>query len=106
MPRRPASRCTVPGCAALAPSGGRCPAHRRITNRDRWTARKAERYDAEHRRWRRWWLRQIQDGAQPLCPRCGAPVSEQWFDLDHLPDGYEVPSHRHCNRSAGARGDG
>ena len=41
-----------------------------------------------------------------VCSRCGLPISPGMaWDLDHTDDrsGYAGPSHRSCNRSAGAR---
>ena len=68
--------------------------------------REARGYGAAHKALRLRYLRAIESGEVVLCPRCrrrilpGTP-----FDLDHTPDrsSYLGPSHRRCNRVAGAK---
>jgi hypothetical protein len=69
-------------------------------------SRDARGYGAAHKALRLRYLRAIESGQVVLCARCsrrilpGAP-----FDLDHTPDrsSHLGPSHRRCNRQAGAR---
>jgi hypothetical protein len=45
-------------------------------------------------------------GGSAVCRLCGLPIApDAEWDLDHRPDrlGYRGPSHRHCNRSEGAK---
>lgn len=62
-------------------------------------------YGAAHRALRAGVARVVEAG-EAVCARCGKPilVGEDW-DLDHGPDrsSYLGPSHRSCNRKAGAR---
>jgi hypothetical protein len=104
------------GCGGLGPwqRSGRCDECRRaaVNAREADPARaahKAERYDADHRRRRRKWLKFILQGTV----RCGryytgqclhrSPIiraSEAW-DLDHLEElNRQHPSHADCNRAA------
>jgi hypothetical protein len=61
-------------------------------------------YGGLHRTARKRWKRQVEQGLV-ACSRCGQPISptEHW-DLDHADNGagYLGPSHRRCNRAAGA----
>lgn len=73
--------------------------------RSRPKASAAERgYGHEHRRARASWVSLVATGAVS-CARCGwAILPGQAWDLDHAPGKmtYLGPSHRRCNRSAGA----
>jgi hypothetical protein len=90
--------CGVEGCGGFAQGGSRCAAHQ--AERDRYRAR---RYGVEHKRWRRWWRRAIEDGHRVDCAICGQPVGRQ-FDLHHMRDGSEAPTHPACNRAEPRRG--
>jgi len=62
-----------------------------------------ERYGVAHRRRRQEWVRRIERGETPICPRCLEPIgADQHWDLGHhdvYPD-IEQPEHRLCNRGA------
>lgn len=62
-------------------------------------------YDQEHRRLREQLRPEVEAGLH-RCARCREPIfpGEAW-DLDHAENrqGYIGPSHRSCNRSAGAQ---
>lgn len=65
----------------------------------------ARGYGPAHRRTRQAWQPAVEAGTV-RCARCGNPIHpEEPWDLDHTPDrrGYLGPSHRTCNRTAGAR---
>jgi hypothetical protein len=62
-------------------------------------------YGAAHRSLRAGVARVVEAG-EAVCARCGLPIRPgEPFDLDHGPDrsSYLGPSHRGCNRQAGAR---
>ena len=67
--------------------------------------REARGYGAPHRTLRAGIARLVESG-QAVCARCKQPIAPgtDW-DLDHGPDrtSYLGPSHRKCNRVAGAR---
>jgi hypothetical protein len=63
-------------------------------------------YGRDHKRERALWEKRIAAGGVTCArPDCGRPiVPGMLWDLDHTDDrsGYLGPSHRHCNRKAGA----
>ncbi len=64
----------------------------------------ARGYGWEHRRERARWAPRVATG-ETSCARCGWPILPgQLWDLDHASgkSSYLGPSHRRCNRSAGA----
>lgn len=108
---RPRRMCL--GCRELGPWGksGRCPACARLVRAALYAqpervAKKAQLYTKDYRRVRRLWVDAVDKG-WVSCARCGAPiVPGSGFDLDHLPIGGHLhPSHQHCNRAAGGRGE-
>jgi hypothetical protein len=63
-----------------------------------WTAAKRARYGGTHRAERRRWAPLVAAG-KIRCARCNEFIfSDAPWDLDHLPGGGRVPSHRRCNR--------
>lgn len=95
------------GCASLGrwDRSGRCDgcqlAAKRTRERNpRRRAIKRARYDSTHRKLREWWRLQVMSGCV-RCARC-----DRWidagaaWDLDHLDNGTERPSHASCNRAA------
>lgn len=70
----------------------------------------ARGYDYRHEQLRAWWKPKVEAGGIPcFAIVCLMPnrliLPGQLWDLDHTPDrtGYLGPSHRRCNRAAGAR---
>ena len=62
-------------------------------------------YGSSHQRSRQGWARAVATGTVP-CFRCGKPIAaDAEWDLDHRDDDRTAPaapSHRACNRRAGA----
>lgn len=97
--------CSRPGCPnTVVGRQGYCPAceaERRAGAPSRHATGHGSRHDAERRRW----AHSVSQG-RVRCARCGEVIElgDLW-DLDHV-DGdksrYLGPSHRSCNRSAGA----
>jgi hypothetical protein len=102
---RACKRC---GRQTWSPRSPYCRDHRPPPElRARWATkpREARGYGAAHRTLRAQVARVVEAG-QAVCARCGRPIlPSEPFDLDHGPDrsSYLGPSHRRCNRRAGAR---
>lgn len=75
----------------------RCPPCEQTRQRTR-NAKRGDRYGAQHRRLRKAWGPLVARGIVP-CARCNEYITDQQWDLDHLPDGSERPSHAQCNRA-------
>jgi len=83
-------------------TGSYCDLHQREPDQRRNTTGAQGAMREGSHRLRRQWLALVASG-EVSCARCGQTI-EQWrrWDLDHLPDGTEHPSHQRSNRSAGA----
>jgi hypothetical protein len=100
--------CRVCGRETWSPRSPYCREHRPPPEvRALWAkkTRGSRGYGAAHRKLRAGVARVVEAG-EAVCARCGRPIraGEDW-DLDHSTDrtGYLGPSHRSCNRQAGAR---
>lgn len=103
MPRKAARPCAQPGCGALLPRAGRCPAHASEQERAR-GSRQQRGYDQHHDALRRSWQRRLDAGEQVDCWRCGRRIDPGNWHLGHDDDDrsvYRGPECPPCNLSHG-----
>jgi hypothetical protein len=63
------------------------------------TTARSRRYGYGHQLDRKRWASLVETGTVP-CGRCREKIlADEPWDLDHLPGGVSLPSHRRCNRA-------